>query len=35
MTERVIVDPSTNGHLHVGPRGQGMRSMVLEYPHKD
>jgi len=34
MTERVTVEPS-NGHVHIGPHGQGMWSMVLEYPQPE
>ncbi len=35
MTERAMVGPASNGHVHVGPHGQGMWSMVLEYPRPD
>jgi len=35
MTERAKVEPSTNGHGHQGPHGQGMWSMVLAYPRED
>ena len=35
MTERVMVEPSSNGHGHVGPHGQGMWSMVVEFPRED
>ncbi len=35
MTERVMVEPSTNGHVHAGPHGQGMWSMIVEFPRED
>jgi len=35
MTERVMLEPSSNGQVHVGPHGQGMWSMVVEYPRPE
>jgi len=30
MTERAMLETSTNGHVHVGPHGQGMWTAVME-----
>jgi len=35
MTERPMIEASTNGHVPIGPHGQGMWSMVLEYPREE
>jgi len=35
MTERAMLEPATNGHAHYGPSGQGMWSMVIEYPRPE
>jgi len=35
MTERLMIEPSTNGHVHVGPHGQGMWSMVVAFPREE
>jgi len=35
MTERPMIEPSSNGHVHVGPHGQEMWSMVVAFPREE